>query len=585
MTSIDEKRKTKKGDDMSEVAGGDDIVNVDATDGAGMDADSRVGPDHNVSASSDANINTKEGPVSVNKYDQLPYESFPYPQTRPDHLRSVAKIFGLDAADVKNCRVLEIGCASGGNIIPMALENPGSKFVGIDLSKVQINKGNADIKAIGIENVELKEVSILDIGEDFGEFDYIIAHGILSWVPKDVQDKIFQICGKNLSENGVAYISYNTLPGWNSIQSIRDMMLYHTAGFDSPEIKAQQSRLLLEFIKEANEGHPDTSYAKLISSEIDTLSKVGNSYLMHDHLEEINDPCYFYQFMQNASKNGLQYLGDAVLSSMFVGNMPQKIAEKLYSVGNDIVRTEQYMDFLTNRRFRSTLLCHASKQLNRNLNSDIVSNFYVASGFSTDKNLNPEIVNSSESVEFKSNRGAVFSATSPVAKAMLATLVEGRINTWNHMDEIFKSVMGRLKNGASEDMVKREISEIALRLLLSGLIDVTVVKPSFVTKVSDKPEVSKLVRFQATTQAWITDLCSEKKNLDVFGRVLVQYANGVNDVATIAQRMVDHFVKGELSIKDRNGNAVTDEAVLRKEMEPLVKRSLEAYAINALMVK
>ena len=128
---------------------------------------------------------------------------------------------------IETSRVLELGCASGGNLIPHAVNYPKGQYVGVDLSKTQIDSGLEQVKSLGLKNIELKCCSITDIDESFGKFDYIICHGVISWVPDFVRDKIFEISSKNLSKNGIAYISYNTLPGWNMVRSIRDMMLYH----------------------------------------------------------------------------------------------------------------------------------------------------------------------------------------------------------------------------------------------------------------------------------------------------------------------------------------------------------------------
>jgi cyclopropane fatty-acyl-phospholipid synthase-like methyltransferase len=145
-------------------------------------------------------------------YDEVPYESHPFPQTHPDRLATIATLLGLRPPPVQRCRVLELGCAAGGNLIPMALGLPQSSFVGIDLSAVEVAEGQQLIAQLGLKNVQLRHLSILDAGPDLGRFDYILCHGVYSWVPTAVQDKILDVCKHNLSPHGVAYVSYNTLP-------------------------------------------------------------------------------------------------------------------------------------------------------------------------------------------------------------------------------------------------------------------------------------------------------------------------------------------------------------------------------------
>ena len=114
------------------------------------------------------------------------------------------------------------------------------------------------------------------------------------------KDKIFEVCNKNLSENGIAYISYNTLPGWNMVRTVRDMMMYHAKGFVSPLDKVAQARALLAFVKESLEGQ-DTPYAKMLSQEAELLSKQGDHYIRHEHLEDNNNP---KRFLKKKSGSG-----------------------------------------------------------------------------------------------------------------------------------------------------------------------------------------------------------------------------------------------------------------------------------------
>src|SRR5437762_2729762 len=187
-------------------------------------------------------------PDALTSYEDVPYESKPIYRTHPDGLAALATVFGLEPPAVSRCRVLELGCASGGNLLPMALGLPESQFVGIDLSPRQVRQGQETIDALGVTNLELKALSIMDVGEEFGQFDYIICHGVYSWVPPEVQDKILAICSRNLTSNGVVYISYNCYPGWHACGMIRQMMCYHTRRIADPLVRVREARALLDFL-------------------------------------------------------------------------------------------------------------------------------------------------------------------------------------------------------------------------------------------------------------------------------------------------------------------------------------------------
>jgi len=168
-------------------------------------------------------------PVSTNEalrasYDAFPYRSVPFAQSHPDRLATLATLFGVVPAPLERCRVLEIGCASGGNLIPIAATLPGSRCVGVDFSAVQIAQGREDVAALGLRNIDLVCADLLDFDGAGEQFDYIIAHGVLSWVPRKVQDRLFEVCARMLAPQGVAYVSYNALPGWQTRGAIRDAM-------------------------------------------------------------------------------------------------------------------------------------------------------------------------------------------------------------------------------------------------------------------------------------------------------------------------------------------------------------------------
>jgi SAM-dependent methyltransferase len=183
-----------------------------------------------------------------NSYDEVPYDSNPFQQTHPSRLFTIGTLFGLRPAPVQRCRVLELACAGGGNLMPMADYLPDSEFVGIDLSAKQIADGQAIAAQLGLKNLTLRQANILDVDASYGSFDYIIAHGVFSWVPGAVRQKILDICSQRLNPNGIAYVSFNTYPGWHMRGMIRDMMRYHSGRFNQPQERVRQARALLDFL-------------------------------------------------------------------------------------------------------------------------------------------------------------------------------------------------------------------------------------------------------------------------------------------------------------------------------------------------
>jgi methyltransferase-like protein/2-polyprenyl-3-methyl-5-hydroxy-6-metoxy-1,4-benzoquinol methylase len=517
----------------------------------------------------------------ANDYDKVPYESFPYSNTDPEHLYTIARLFEMNAVNPKKSRVLELGCASGGNLIPMAIKYPNSEFVGVDYSSVQIDLAKKHKEKLGLKNIEFKELSIADIDAKFGKFDYIVVHGILSWVPKNIQDKILEICDKNLNENGISYVSYNTLPGWNMVKSIREMMLYHTAKFENPADKIREARLLLEFVKNGNGQNVDNAYVKSIQSEIDTLKTCSDSYLMHDHLEENNEPFYFHDIMAKADKNNLQYLGDSSIATMFIGNFPKETSEVLKKVGNDIVRAEQYMDFIRNRRFRSTLFCKKTAKINRNVKGERLKDFYITTKARITSDPKDIDMSSKINAEFQAENGTKFNITDKYLLTALLYLAEKNVAV--QVKELLAEVKNRLGSLAKDNKFEEGLLNDFLILLFSGRAEISSFEPAYVTTISEKPKTSDLIRYQATYASWVTNQLSSRINVDLFGRVLVKYLDGGNNFDAIVEKMVKHVVNDEIAINE-NGQKITDKKQIEEKIKSLTDVTLKKMVPNGILV-
>lgn len=294
-----------------------------------------------------------------NSYDDLMYESGAFPQTAINNLEARARMMGLQPAPAANAKVLELGCSMGGNIITQALYYPDAEFAGIDLSGRQVAQGNAIIEKMGLKNVRLEEKDILTVDESFGKFDYIIVHGIWSWVPDAVKDKIFSICRNNLTEHGIAYISYNVYPGWKRQEQLREIMYF--AGRDVLEEPLEaRTRKGLDALK---------ALAEILENDkglggggkLPAIQKILNHnfyYIAHEYMEAFNDPIYVNGFIEWANRHRLAYIGDTDLHVSFVSWMAEHTRERILALaGDDYIAKEFYSDILSDRQFRRSLLC------------------------------------------------------------------------------------------------------------------------------------------------------------------------------------------------------------------------------------
>src|SRR5215813_2620286 len=311
-------------------------------------------------------------------YDAVPYPSYTHAQTHPDRLAIIATLFGMRPAPIDHCRVLELGCSDGGNLVPMAVFLPGSEFVGVERASHPIKRAKELVQGLSLRNTSFLQVDLLDLPADLGRFDYIIAHGIYAWVPEIVKDKILSICKAHLKPQGVAFVSYNAYPGGHISDMIRNMLLFHIREISEPEQRIKQSIAFLKFLSESQT--KSDPYAAVLKEELKHTRELGASLLYHDRIGTVSTPAYFFQFVEHAAKHELQFLGEADFSELQYHIYPRETVELLERMASEsVLLKEQYLDFLKCRRFRQTLLCHADVRLNREPDPRCLRDMFIAS--------------------------------------------------------------------------------------------------------------------------------------------------------------------------------------------------------------
>jgi methyltransferase-like protein/2-polyprenyl-3-methyl-5-hydroxy-6-metoxy-1,4-benzoquinol methylase len=526
---------------------------------------------------------------ALTSYDDFPYPSYPLPQTHPDHLGAIATLLGLPPAPAGNCRILELGCASGGNLIPMALTLPGSSFMGIDLSGRQIAEGRDTIAALGLSNIQLRQMSILDVDKSFGSFDYIICHGVYSWVPSEVQDRILAICKQHLTPQGIGYLSYNTYPGWHMRGTIRAVMGLHDLRFrdQPPPTRVAQARALLAFLSSTIGS--TTSYGQLLQEHLELLQKCTDSYIFHEHLEECNAPIYFTEMCDRLARRGLRYLGEAEFRVMVPATSFTPLVQKqLAELAPSLIEMEQYMDLLRNRMFRQTLIGHDHVQPSYNVRADQMHAFHVASPARPATGSVDLLADGP--LEFKGRNDMVLTTTTPIVKAAFASLGEawpGAIA----FDALLADAQARLKAVCPNGQPGPAAGAPALgKALLTAyasagepLLELSLQPAVFARVAGDRPLASPLARLQAVSDAHVTNLRHEVVGLTKCARRLLPLLDGSRDRRALVEVLLEKLNQGELSLSDI-GIPSAEESRAREACAAALDRQLAALAGQALLI-
>ncbi|PAY21521.1 hypothetical protein CKO51_00155 [Rhodopirellula sp. SM50] len=490
-------------------------------------------------------------------YDRVPYTSWPYANSHPNRLATIGHLLGVPTPPLDRMRVLELGCASGGNLIPMAEMFSGGTFLGVDASSRQIGQGRDRIQSLGLDNIELLNVQLQDLEKTDPPFDYIITHGVYSWVPPNVQESILRISRDWLSPHGVAYISYNTNPGWKMRGMIRDMLGYHCESFDDPSARVHQARALLQFLTGAADSQ--TAYGAFLKEESELFARVTDDYLFHDHLEGHNEALYFHEFVRRARDAGLSYLGEPYLFLMATRNFPDDVEQTLQRVATDTIDVEQYMDFLRNRSFRMTLLVRSDQPVDRTIEPKRLKGLYVCASLTRVTEDRFELPTLFDCGERR------IEALDPATSECFAVLAE----RWPHhlqFESLVEQVEQRLQTWPHiawqpPDDLADYIGEHLIHCAVGNLVHLHAHGPKFVTEITEKPMVSQWPRLQACDGERVTNQKHEIVSLDDPARWLLSRLDGTKTIEELAAELTERVEAGEFEWENAEPGDHSQEAV------------------------
>jgi len=393
---------------------------------------------------------------------------------------------GIKPTPSARCRVLELGCADGGNLLPMALRFSESQFLGIDLSQIQIEMGRETIQKLSLTNFELLAADIMALRpEDLGRFDYIIVHGVFSWVPAEVRDRILTICHDCLCEHGIAYISYNTYPGWRGKQALLDMLRYHTRNIVDLRKKVEAAFELLNVLPQVTDlpNDPATLLVQRLRHDLQNVEDPA-TYLLHEYLVDVNEPLYFTAFLERIHSVGLQYLDDAYPGSAALDRLNGAAQDWARERLTDEFELQQYVDFIGNVSFRRSLVCRDSLALDRKVTLDRLKSLHASA------TCRSELSETSETsvAKYKTDSGRKFTIEHAGLQAVLQRLVSARPESVEVIE--LRELLG--------DAVSDDEAAAMFEGLLNGAALEFMADASPCTKhVEERPFASRLVRHQA----------------------------------------------------------------------------------------
>lgn len=461
-------------------------------------------------------------------YDTVKYPSYSHSFSHVDRLATQARLFGVGSAPPSACRVLELGCGNGSNLIPMAYGLPGSRFVGVDNALGPIRAAMRMAVELGIDNVEFIHRDILELDRSLGMFDYIVVHGLYSWVPPAVADKILALCGELLAADGVAFVSYLAYPGSHARQMLREIMMFHLQAVDDPAtVQAEAGELAAWLVSVPSAGDStraamQADAARFLAADVD--------YVFHDDLAEWNVPVYFTQFVNAAAFVGLQFLAEADAVEMEAYDLPDEMRARLDVLSGTRVLREQYLDFARARRFRQTLLCRTGVTVTDAPEPARLASLYLSSPTPMPEggiDLAPQV-----DVRFESPRGSTLETHYPLGKAALEVLIAEAPRRLS-----FDALEATARVRVGSDVVyssSAELQEFLLRLHTTGYVSLHTEGARIVSRAGPHPLVNAVARWQAREGRYVTSSTHVGYTYgDDLGLRLIPLADGTRDRAAL----------------------------------------------------
>ena len=485
-------------------------------------------------------------------YDDLPYPSFTFPQTNPDRLSTLAILHGLTPVPPSKCRYLELGCGDGTNIAYSASIFRDSEFFGIDLSTRHIDRARETSSVLELNNTQFEAVDILDLNaNELGEFDYVVAHGLFSWVPDSVRDRILELMRDCLTDNGIGYISYNTYPGCYVRKIGWDLFGQMPKDVDDPMKDVASAKSVLSIIGSAA---AEGSFQRSLYDEIESdLTGKNISNIFHDDLADLNHPYYFLEFARLIDNHGLRYVCEADPASVEEISDPE-LAKELASLTDDPLQREQYRDFIDLTKFRMSVFCKNTNPPTNAVLPEAIRRTYAITPLRSVSDTSTLV--DTQSARFASTDGRSIKVNHPLTKSVLASL-----------EQVVPTCLSELVPDSGTEAATT--LEFLLKLYKARLLSLFTVPLSTHWIVEERPRVHKFARWQAANGCdCMTSLLGVNIGFSSeLVRAMVSLLDGTRDSRSVVNDLVER-----LGIEEK------DRAEARGKLPAIVDSNLQSFA-------
>lgn len=472
----------------------------------------------------------------TDEYDRHPYTQHAYAETHPRRVGAIARLSGWEPPKIEGARALELGCGRGGNLLPMGAGLPEMTFVGVDRSARQIAEGERAVVGAGLANVAFVCAAFEALDFPAGTFDYIVCHGVFSWIALEARAVLLERIGRWLAPAGVAYVSFNALPGWYERLAARDWLRFASASLGTLPEAASRS---LEWLS-AQVSAEQADYRRRLGEVARRLAETDAAYARHEYFAGEHFPILVRSFLDEAFAAGLVYLGDAIPATTALELLPDEVRRCAASLGE--ADTQQLVDFVRCTAFRRALLVRADEagsrgwRAPRGLDRSAIQSMWIGS------RLRPcDGFTEASPLEAFEDGAQTVQLSHPVSRRALHELARASPQAVS-FDQLTERVFSgsAVRPSPATDSLASELFDL---WLATGAIDLLMSPPRLSSAAGERPVACPLARWQATHGAVVTNrLHQEVQVPDAIVRWVLPRLDGTRtrrDLAREARHLQD----------------------------------------------
>ena len=288
-----------------------------------------------------------------------------YRELAPGLIDFALLLSGHEPPPRKDTRYLELGYGQGlsANIHAAAV---AGEFWGADFNPAHAANARSLADHSGA-SANFRDDSFVDLlaREDLPDFDYIVLHGVWSWISDDNRRAIVEIMRRRLKVGGAVYVSYNTLPGWAVAMPLRHMMTLHAETVGS-EVQGVVGRIDASIAFGGKLAEVEARYFAANPSakaRLEAIAGQSRNYLAHEYFNRDWQPMYFSQIHAWLTDAKLAYACAAAALDQLDGfNLTPAQREILATVPFTVLR-ETVRDYLLNQQFRRDIFTRGGRRL------------------------------------------------------------------------------------------------------------------------------------------------------------------------------------------------------------------------------